>query len=217
MKSFVIMGCGRFGNTVATTLAELGNEVLVVDENYDKVRAISDEVTTAVQCDIMDEAEVADLGLKNFDVAVIAIGSNLEASVMGTLAAKEAGIDYIVAKATTLRQGNILEKLGAHKIIYPERDMAYRVAHNLTSKNILDYIQISSEFSMIETTVPRDWVNKSLAELDVRNSYGVSVVAIERDRDIIVSPYADEVLQEHDLVVILGSDERVREVERANA
>ncbi|MDO5713701.1 MAG: TrkA family potassium uptake protein [Tissierellia bacterium] len=216
MKSFVVIGCGRFGSTVATTLTELGNEVLAVDESYEKVNDISDEVTTAVQCNIMDEGEVEDLGLKNFDVAIVAIGSNIEASIMATIMAKEAGIEYILCKALTKRMGSILLKLGADNIIYPERDMALRVAHNLTKKNILDYIQISPDFSLMETKPLPSWVGKSIEQLDIRNKYGVTIVAIERGKDVIVSPYAGELLKSDDVVVILGPDDKVKDLEEKN-
>lgn len=216
MKTIIVFGCGRFGSTVAVTLTELGNEVLAIDENYDKIKAISDQVTTAVQCDIMDETSVEDLGLKNFDIAIVAIGSNLEASIMATMLSKEAEIPFIVCKALTERHGSILEKLGGNKIIYPERDMAHRVAHNLTSSNILDYIQISKEFAIIESTVLKQWIGKSILELDIRNKHGVTIVAIERDDNIIVSPLASEVLREDDLVILLGSGENVKKVEGQN-
>ena len=137
MKSFIVMGCGRFGESCAKTLMELDNEVLVIDEDYDKIKNISNDVTTAIQCDIMDEMAMKEIGLSNFDVAIISIGSSLTAAIMGTMLAKEAGVKYILAKAPSLREGSILKKVGADKIIYPERDMAKRVAHNLTSKNIL--------------------------------------------------------------------------------
>lgn len=216
MKSFVVIGCGRFGSTIAATLTELGNEVLAVDEDYEKVNDVSDRVTTAVQCNIMDEGEVEDLGLKNFDVAVIGIGSNIEAAIMATIVAKEAGIPKILCKALSPRMGSILKKLGADNIIYPERDMAIRVAHNLTKKNILDYIQISPEFSIIEIKTPGSWTGKSLVDLDVRNKFGVTVVAVERGKEIIVSPYADEVLRADDVLIILGTDEDVKKLEKVN-
>lgn len=216
MKSIVVIGCGRFGSTIAATLTDLGNEVLAIDQDYEIVKDISDHVTTAAQCDIMDEGEVADLGLKNFDVAIIAMGSSLEAAIMGTIMAKEAGIPKIICKALSTRMGNILLKLGATRIIYPERDMAIRVAHNLSSNNILDYIQISSEFSLMEIKPLKSWENKTLQETDIRNQYGVTVVAIERDEEVIVSPLANEVILSQDVLVVLGSDEKIKALEKQN-
>ena len=127
MKSYIVFGCGKFGSSVAKTLSELGNEVMIVDINMDSIEEIADYVTTAIQCDVMDQNATSEMGLKNFDAAVVAIGTNFEAAIMSTVLAKEAGIEYIVAKAINNRQALILKKLGADKIIFPERDMGVRV------------------------------------------------------------------------------------------
>lgn len=216
MKSFIVMGCGRFGESCAKTLMELDNEVLVIDEDYDKIKNISNDVTTAIQCDITDELAMKEIGLSNFDVAIISIGSSLTAAIMGTMLAKEAGVKYILAKAPSLREGNILKKVGADKIIYPERDMARRVAHNLTSKNILDFFQISPKYSMVEQKIHDDWVNLNLEELKIRKRYGVTVVAVERKGDIIVSPSSDLKLMEGDILVIIGSNEQINKIEKGH-
>ncbi|RVU55222.1 potassium channel family protein [Anaerosphaera multitolerans] len=214
MKSFVVFGCGRFGSTVATTLAELDNEVLVVDINFDKVQGISDQVTAAVQCDVLDENAIKDLGLKNFDVAVIAIGTNLEAAIMATIMSKEAGISYIVAKANGLRHGNILEKVGANKIIYPEIDMGYKVAHNLTSSNILDIIQLSPDFSIAEIKVVPDWYGKTIEQVQFRKLFNVTILGIESRDNLDISPSSDTILLENDILVLLGSNEDIQKLEK---
>ncbi|WP_072469159.1 potassium channel family protein [Urinicoccus massiliensis] len=216
MKSFIVMGCGRFGESCAQTLMDLDNEVLVIDEDYDKIKNISNDVTTAIQCDITDELAMKEIGLSNFDVAIISIGSSLTAAIMGTMLAKEAGVKYILAKAPSLREGNILKKIGADKIIYPERDMARRVAHNLTSKNILDFFQISPKYSMVEQKIHNDWINLNLEELKIRKRYGVTVVAVERKGDIIVSPSSDLKLMEGDILVIIGSNEQINKIEKSH-
>lgn len=216
MKSFIVMGCGRFGESCAQTLMDLDNEVLVIDEDYDKIKNISNDVTTAIQCDITDELAMKEIGLSNFDVAIISIGSSLTAAIMGTMLAKEAGVKYILAKAPSLREGNILKKVGADKIIYPERDMARRVAHNLTSKNILDFFQISPKYSMVEQKIHDDWINLNLQELKIRKRYGVTVVAVERKGDIIVSPSSDLKLMEGDILVIIGSNEQINKIEKGH-
>ena len=216
MKSFIVMGCGRFGESCAQTLMDLDNEVLVIDEDYDKIKNISNDVTTAIQCDITDELAMKEIGLSNFDVAIISIGSSLTAAIMGTMLAKEAGVKYILAKAPSLREGNILKKIGADKIIYPERDMARRVAHNLTSKNILDFFQISPKYSMVEQKIHDDWINLNLQELKIRKRYGVTVVAVERKGDIIVSPSSDLKLMEGDILVIIGSNEQINKIEKGH-
>lgn len=216
MKSFIVMGCGRFGKSCAQTLMDLDNEVLVIDADYDKIKNISNDVTTAIQCDITDELAMKEIGLSNFDVAIISIGSSLTAAIMGTMLAKEAGVKYVLAKAPSSREGNILKKVGADKIIYPERDMARRVAHNLTSKNILDFFQISPKYSMVEQKIHDDWVNLNLEELRIRKRYGVTVVAVERKGDIIVSPSSDLKLMEGDILVIIGSNEQINKIEKSH-
>ncbi|SHG91446.1 trk system potassium uptake protein TrkA [Anaerosphaera aminiphila DSM 21120] len=214
MKSFIVFGCGRFGSTVATTLAELGNDVLAIDVDFDKVQSISDEVTAAVQCDVLDENATKDLGLKNFDIAVVAIGTNLEAAIMATIISKEAGIDYIVAKANGLRHGSILEKVGAHKIIYPEIDMGFKVAHNLTSNNILDYIQLSPDFSIAEIKVVPEWINKSIDEVQFRKLYNVTILGIESQEKLEISPSSKRVLLKDDILVLLGSTTDIQKIEK---
>lgn len=197
MKSYIVFGCGKFGSSAAKTLSELGNEVMVVDINLDSIEEIADYVTTAIQCDVMDENATSEMGLKNFDAAVVAIGTNFEAAIMSTVLAKEAGIEYIVAKATSNRQALILKKLGADKIIFPERDMGVRVAHNLSASNLMDFIQLSPDYSIAEFLCPVTWVGKNLKQLNVRSKYKVTVLAIERGNDDIkIDPYPDSLLQE---------------------
>lgn len=207
MKSTVVFGCGRFGSTVATTLTGLGHEVLAVDTDFEKVQSIADSVTTSVQCDILDEESIEELGLSNFDNAVIAIGSNLEAAIMAVLLSKEAGIPYIIAKATSLRKGEILEKVGADKIIYPERDMGYRLAHSLYSSNVLDFIQLSPDYSILEIKVLDEWIGKSIGELNFRYKYKSTILGIERDGGMKIIPESSEILNEKDILVVLGRDE----------
>ncbi len=215
MKSYIVFGCGKFGSSVAKTLSELGNEVMVVDVNLDFIEDIADYVTTAIQCDVMDESATSEMGLKNFDAAVVAIGTNFEAAIMSTVLAKEAGIEYIVAKAMDNRQALILKKVGADKIIFPERDMGVRVAHNLSASNLMDFIQLSPDYSIAEFLCPVTWVGKNLKELNVRSKYKVTVLAIERGNDDVqIDPYPSSVLQEGDVLVLLGKDEDIKEIEK---
>lgn len=215
MKSYIVFGCGKFGSSVAKTLSELGNEVMVVDVNLDFIEDIADYVTTAIQCDVMDESATEEMGLKNFDAAVVAIGTNFEAAIMSTVLAKEAGIEYIVAKAMDNRQALILKKVGADKIIFPERDMGVRVAHNLSASNLMDFIQLSPDYSIAEFLCPVTWIGKNLKELNVRRKYKVTVLAIERGNDDVqIDPYPESVLQEGDVLVLLGKDEDIKEIEK---
>ncbi len=214
MRSFVVIGCGRFGSSVATNLYELGNEVMVIDSSEEIVNEISSSVTHAVQANVMDESVLEDLGLSNFDVAIIAIGSELEASVMATLAAKELGIKKVIAKAQSKFHSKILKKIGADKVIFPEQDMGRKVAHNLNSTNIFDVIEFSPEYSIVEMKVIDDWAGKSLYDLNLRSEYHVTVIAIRRDEEVDVSPSALDTLTDEDILVIIGNVEDVEKLEK---
>lgn len=213
MKSFVVIGCGRFGTSVAKTLYELGNEVMAVDMDSDVIQEISEFVTHAVVADALDESVLHELGLSNFDVVIISIASNIEASIMATLTAKEVGAKKVVVKAQSDMHGKVLTKIGADRIIFPERDMGARVAHNLTSSNILDFIELSPEYYIIEIAALKRWINKSLSELRLRNKYGVNVLAIKRENNLKISPVADEIVRAGDILVVIGDSEDIRKIE----
>lgn len=213
MKSFVVIGCGRFGTSVARTLYSLGNEVMAVDMSADTIQEISEHVTHAVVADVMDEAVLHELGLSNFDVVIISIASNIEASIMATLTAKEVGAKKVVVKAQSEIHGKVLTKVGADRIIFPERDMGVKVAHNLTSSNILDFIELSPEYYIIEIAAPKNWIDKSLADLRLRNKYGVNVLAIKRENCLKISPVATQVVKEGDILVVIGDADDIRKIE----
>lgn len=213
MKSFVVIGLGRFGSSVAKTLYNLGNEVMAVDMDSDVIQEISEHVTHAVVADVLDEAVLHELGLSNFDVVIISIASNIEASIMATLTAKEVGAKKVVVKAQSEIHGKVLTKVGADRIIFPERDMGARVAHNLTSSNILDFIELSPEYYIIEIAALKRWINKSLSELRLRNKYGVNVLAIKRGSTLKISPEASEVILEGDILVVIGDSDDIRKIE----
>ncbi|MDY2987319.1 MAG: TrkA family potassium uptake protein [Peptoniphilus sp.] len=214
MKSYVVFGLGRFGSTVAITLSELGYDVLAVDSNFDRVQSVADKVTTAMQVDMMDENATENLGLKNFDGAVIAIGENFEAAIMSSIVAQEAGIPLIIAKANTVRQGTILLKVGVDEVVYPEKDMGSRVAYNLTSKNLLDYIQISQELSIAEIRALPSWWDKTIEDLEIRNKFKITILGIEKNGEVEVNPAPDTVLKNDDILIIVGKDEDIKMVEK---
>lgn len=214
MKDFIVIGCGRFGQSVARTLFSLGSNVMAVDMDEEVIQEISSDVTHAVQTDVMDEFVLKELGISNFDVAIISIGSNVEASIMATLIAKELGVKNVIAKAKSEIHGKILLKIGADKIVFPERDMGVRVAHNLVSANILDFIELSPEYSIVEIVAMKEWKNKSLKELHLPTKYGINVMAIKKGKDINVSPYADDVIEEGDILVVIGNTKDIRRIER---
>lgn len=209
MKSFAVIGCGRFGSAVAKTLFDLGNEVLAIDGDMDVVDNIAGQVTHAIQADVMDEGVLKELGLSNFDVAIVSIGSDLQASIMATLIVKELGVNKIVAKAQSELHGKVLKKIGADKVIFPERDMGVRVAHNLTSNSIVDYIELSPDYSILEIEAIPKWYERNLEELRLRNKYKVTVMAIKRGEEVNVSPGPKFQIQKGDILVALGASEAI--------
>lgn len=215
MKQYAVIGCGRFGSSVAKTLYNLGHEVLAIDKDEEKVQEISEYVTHAVQADVMDESVLRELGVRNFDVVIISIGSNLEASIFATLIAKELGVKRVIAKAQSELHGKVLSKIGADKIIFPERDMGVRVAHNLVSTNILDFIELSPDYSIVEIAAISEWENKTLRELKLPTKYGINVMAIKREKYINASPYADDMISKGDILVVIGNTEDIRKIEQS--
>lgn len=212
-RQFIVIGLGRFGTSVAETLYSLGNDVLAVDFDEDVVQNISDKVTHAVQVDANDENSLRALGIRNFDCAVISIGTNIQSSILATLLVKELGVKYVVTKATNALHAKVLYKIGANRVVFPERDMGVRVAHNLVSSNILDYIELSPDYSIAEVVSPEEWHNKTLRELNIRAQYGINVMAIKRNNDIDVSPSADNTVEPGDIIVAIGSIEELNKLE----
>ena len=212
-KQFVVIGLGRFGSSVAKTLYELGNDVLAIDADEEVIQEIADSVTHAVQADSTDENTLKALGISNFDVAVVTIGSNVQTSIMTALLIKELGVKNILAKAHNELHAKVLQKIGVDKVIFPERDMGVRVAHNLVATSILDYIELSPDYSIAEIISSSDWVGKSLKELNMRAKYGISVMALKRDNEINVSPLAEDIIQEGDVIVAIGGTEELNELE----
>lgn len=216
-KQFVVIGLGRFGESVAKTLYGLGHDVLAIDMDEDMVQEISDSVTHAVQMDATDESALRTLGLRNFDVAVVTIGSNIQASTMVTLLVKELGVKYIIAKGQSDLHAKVLYKIGADRVVLPEKDMGVRVAHNLVSASILDYIELSPDYSIMEMKALEEWNGKTLTELKLRSKYGINVMAIKKNDDINISPSADEVISADDIIVAIGSAEDLAKIEEIMA
>ncbi|HHY38037.1 MAG TPA: TrkA family potassium uptake protein [Clostridia bacterium] len=214
MGDFAVIGLGRFGSSVALTLTNLGHSVLGIDADEGRVSAIMSHVAKAVQADVTDEETLRSLGLKNMDAVVVAIGHDLQASIMVTLLLKEIGVKHVVAKASSDLHGKVLAKIGADRVVFPEREMGARVARNLVSSNILDYIEISPDVSIMEITAGGSLVGKSLRQLDLRNKFGVNVLAIKRDEDINVGLRADEQIRQGDILVVLGSNSSLERVGR---
>ena len=214
VKSFIVFGLGRLGSTVAKTLYNMHNDVLAVDMNPERVKYVSENVTTAIEADLMDEDVFDDLGLSNFDCAVIAIGSSLDSAIMATIACVEAGIPLIVAKAPTKRYGHILKRLGAHTIIYPEIDMGMRLAKQLTDNGITNYFELSDDYGIVEYEVAQDWIGKNIIQLRLRSEFHVNVIAIRRGKDLIVRRVAEEVLSKNDIIIFFGSDDDLKKIQQ---
>ncbi|MCT4565910.1 MAG: TrkA family potassium uptake protein [Maledivibacter sp.] len=213
-KQFVIVGCGRFGSSVAKTLYNMDHEVLVVDRNEETIQSVADHVTHAVQADATDENSIKSLGIRNFDVAVVTIGSNIQSSILVTLMVKELGVKYVVAKAQNELHAKVLYKIGADRVVFPEREMGVRVAHNLVSSNIMDYIELAPDYSIVEVATLNEWIGKSLRELNMRSTYGINVMAIKHGPNIDISPSATDLIEEGDVLVVIGHNDDIQKIEK---
>lgn len=214
MKSFVVIGLGRFGTQIAKKLYEMDQEVLVLDINQEKVQQIADSVTQAVTGDAQDKEVLYALGVRNCDCAIVAIGSNMESSVTATMNLKELEVPYIICKAHNYTHKRILEKLGADRVVIPEQEMADRLARKLVEPDILDYIEISDSIKLVEQQAPASWFNKSIRDLSIRAKMGINVIAVKNGIDITVAPGADYVIREGDIIVIIGNQDALDKLQK---
>ena len=205
MKSYIVIGLGRFGASASKRLCELGCEVLAIDRNSELVQPMSGVLTQAVVGDARDKEVLRALGAKDFDCAIVAIGDDLADSVLATMNLKELGVPYIVCKAADETHRQVLLKLGADRVVIPEQEQAERLAKNLSSPNVLDYIELSDECGIIELPAPKGWVGKSLKALNVRAKLGVNIIAVEKGGKINVSPSPDQPIEAEDIMVVLGN------------
>ena len=216
MKSYLVVGMGRFGSSVALRLRELGNEVLVIDEAAENIQPLADQVTYGVVGDARDEEVLRSLGVKNFDCAIVAIGGDLAASILVTLNLKSLGVPQVICKAPNELHKRALEKVGADRVVIPEREMGIKLAQNLTSSSVLDYIELSRECGIAEIITPAAWVGKSVRELNVRAKFGVNIIALrdEASDSITVNMGPEYVLKQTDVMVILGNNEDLLRVQQ---
>ena len=210
MKTFIVFGCGRFGSTVATRLYDLKNDVVIVDSDQEKIDLINDNVTEAILCDLEDEKAIGELALKNYDVAVVAIGESLEPAIMAVLASKEAGIEKVIAKAPSYRFGKILLKCGADKIVFPERDIGFRLANNLSNDNLLSSDEISKGYSYYDFKASAIMDGKVLEELNLRENYNFNVLMVKRNGENNVNPDPNFKIKESDTITVLASDKDIK-------
>lgn len=206
-QQYAVIGLGRFGISVATKLYESGQEVMGIDINEERVQESELSVTHAVVADTTEEEALISIGIRNFDAVIVAIGDDMQSSILTVLLLKELGVKRVIAKALNKNHGQVLNKVGADWIIYPERDMGERVAHQLLSPNVLNFIELSEEYNIEEIKVPFSMAGKSLRELDLRAKFNVTVIAVVTEGNIVVSPSADELIHSDDLLVVIGNRE----------
>ena len=211
-KQYIVIGLGRFGRSVARQLEANGCMVLAVDREEKNVNTVAEYVTRAMCMDITDEDAVEELGLSNFDGAVVSIGHNLDAAIFAVMWAKEQGVTQVIAKANDENQGKILTKVGADEIVYPEREMGYHLAKNLAFGNFLDAVELTADYSIAEIPILHEWVGKNLKELRLREKYHVNVIAVKRNRDLEITPSADKNFVEDGSVVVLGKDDVLKKL-----
>lgn len=222
MRRFAVIGLGEFGVSVAKTLVKEGGEVIAVDKNGERVQEVSDIVTQAVQIDATDEKALKAVGIPEVDVAVVGMGTDIQASILTNILLKELGVKEIVAKAINFLHGKVLEKIGINKVVFPEIDMGQRVALGLVSSKISEQIELSSRHSIMEIQVPESFVSKTLQELNIRAKYGVNIIAIKRKiglvdekgevtyvDDVDISPQADDVIAKDDALLVFGDNESI--------
>lgn len=214
-RQIAVIGLGRFGYSIAKTLTDLGCEVIAVDKDEERVRKIAEFVAQAAQLEAMDEKSLRDVGIQNVDIAIVSIGENLEASILVVMILKEMGIKNIIAKAVTRIHGKVLENLGVSRVVYPEKEMAIRVAHALVKPNIIEQLELSQEYSIIELPAPAQFIGKTLKDIQLRSKYGVNLIATKRKvaeqgrtRDVWnVNPLAEDTIQKDDVLVLIGANE----------
>lgn len=214
MKSFAVIGLGRFGTHLALTLADNGHQVLVIDKEESKVEALSDYVTNAVIGDPTDKDVLEAAGITEYDCAVVAISNDMESSILITLLLEEAGVRRIVARAVSDNHAKVLEKVGADLVVFPEKDMGEKLAYKLDKNNVLEYIEFSDDYSVAEIMVPVRWVGKTLRELDLRRNYRVNVIAVikEHPHKIQINPDPDDAFEATDTIAIIGKNEDIDKV-----
>ena len=208
-KQYIVIGCGRFGSSVAKKMCQLGNEVMVIDKDEDSIENIAEQVTHTAIVDVTEERDLKSIGLGNFDVVIVAISSDIRASIMVTIMAKEMGVPKIVCKAKDELQAKVLYKIGADKVVFPERDMGIRLAYNLASENILDQINLDPEYSIMEIVTPTNWVGKTIIELNLRAKYDITVLAVKTTSGLKVMPSPNYKMQEKNILIIIGNTDKI--------
>ncbi|MDN7240217.1 TrkA family potassium uptake protein [Planococcus sp. N028] len=212
-KQVVVIGLGRFGTSVCKELNKLGHEVLAIDRDAERVNGLMDYSAHAVVADATDERSLKSLGVRNFDHAIVAIGDNLQSSVLCTLMLKEIGLKKVWVKARDLQHQKILERVGADRVIQPEHDMGIRVAHHMDSEKLIDYIDLSKDYSIVELVATEKTANKTLNQLNVNAKFGCTILAIKRGEDVNIVPLPSDVIQYGDILILIGHREDLKRFE----
>ncbi|MEH7886245.1 TrkA family potassium uptake protein [Bacillus sp. JJ1609] len=206
-KQYAVIGMGRFGSSVATSLYNEGNEVLAIDKKEQYIEEYKEHVTHAVIGDSTDEQTLKAVGIRNFDTVIVAIGDDIQASILTVLILKEMGVANVVAKALNKHHAQVLFKVGADKVIFPERDMGERVAHQLmASPNVLNFIELSDDYSIEEIKLPMSMAGKNLIEINLRAKYNITVIGVKTGSKVDISPDPEKTLRAEDILIVLGEN-----------
>lgn len=209
MKSVLLIGMGKFGQTLGERLLNMGDEVMIVDKNEDIVNTLAPKYTNALIANCMNENNLRTMDIPSFDVCVVAIGDDFQSSLEITSILKDLGARYVVSKATTEIQRKFLLRNGADEVVYPDRDIAEKLAVKLNSAKVFDYIELDSEYSIFEIAVPTEWHRKKIVDVNPRRKYGINILTIKKGRKIVTSPDAEYVFDEGDHMVIFGNTEKI--------
>ncbi|SDL54135.1 potassium channel family protein [Halarsenatibacter silvermanii] len=212
MKEFVVIGLGRFGSSVARSLMKNGNEVLAIDKKEERINKLRDELTHVVEADAADGDVLESLGVGNFDVGIVSIGDDVHANILTTLILKEHGVSQVLSRAVNEMHGKILTRVGADEVVFPERDMGERIAEHLLSENMLDYIEVSPDHSIIEITAPEFMVDKTLKEINLRSDYDINLMVIKRGDELNLTPGGNNKIREGDVLVLLGENKQLESI-----
>ncbi|AKG75313.1 potassium channel family protein [Salinicoccus halodurans] len=213
-KTFAVFGLGRFGGTMVKELSDMHIDVIAIDKDEDKVNEYVDCATYAHCADAIDESYLKEIGVRNVDHAFVSFGNDLEASILTSLILKELGVPKVWAKAKNEEHAKVLNKIGVDKVIHPERDVARKITKHITSDKMIDFIELSDTYSMVEIIATKKIKNKTIKKLDLRSKYGCTIIGIQREEDFIISPLLDEVIHEGDTLVIVGKNEEIKRFEK---
>lgn len=216
-KSYIIIGVGRFGLSIVKTLAHTDVEVMVVDKDPEKLKPVADYVTETVCADASDADVLRNLGVKNFDGALVTLGSNLEDRVLITMQLKDLEVPFVMVKARSELDGRILTKVGADKVVYPEREMGIHIGNQIARGNLFSSIELTENYSIDDFSLPRTWIGKTIRDINVRAKYGISIIGIRGTGKLEVNPQPDYVLTDKDTLVILGSNEHIASLRKKTA